>query len=76
MRNEPEKTSNLFSDAQTSCGKVVTNPTIDAPRPIETNSAGNAQQIKVLADVNKLKNETHIFFCKSLFFLNFFYSIT
>ena len=62
MTNEDPKTKSLFSDNQINEGKVETNPTIVAPRPIETKSAGRAQQIKVLIDVNKLKNETHIFF--------------
>lgn len=74
--NEPRKTGNLFSESQINSGKVETNPTIVAPSPIETNKAGSAQQISVLIDVNKLKNEIHIFFCKSLFVFNFFYSVS
>lgn len=57
-------------------GKVETNPTIVAPSPIETNRAGSAQQISVLIEVNKLKNEIQIFFCRSLLDFNFFYSVS
>lgn len=76
MIKEPAKTGSLFSDNQMSDGKVVTNPTIVAPKPIETNSAGRAQQIRVLIEVNKLKKEIQIFFCRSLLDFNFFYSVS
>lgn len=76
MMNDPEKTGSLFSDNQISDGKVETNPTIVAPRPIDTNSAGSAQQISVLIEVNKLKNDIQMFFCRSLFDFNFLYSVS
>lgn len=76
MINDPAKTGSLFSESQISDGNVETNPTIVAPNPIETNRAGSAQQISVLIEVNKLKNEIQMFFCKSLFDFNFFYSIS
>ena len=76
MMNDPAKTGSLCSDNQMSDGKVVTNPTIVAPNPIETKSAGSAQQISVLIEVNKLKNEIQIFFCRSLLAFNFFYSVS
>ena len=57
-------------------GNVETSPTIVAPNPIETKRAGRAQQISVLIEVNKLKKEIQIFFCKSLLAFNFFYSVT
>ena len=76
MINDPAKTDSLFSESQISEGKVETNPTIVAPNPIETNRAGSAQQISVLMEVNKLKNEIQMFFCKSLLGFNFFYSVS
>lgn len=76
MMNESEKTSNLFSDNQISEGYVETSPTIVAPSPTETRSAGRAQQISVLIDVNSPKKEIQIFFFNSLFGFNFFYSVT
>ncbi len=57
-------------------GKAETNPTIVAPNPIDTKSAGSAQHTNVLMDVNKLKKEIQIFFCKSLFGFNFLYSVS
>jgi len=76
MINEPANTGSLFSESQISEGKVETNPTMVAPSPMETNRAGSAQQISVLIEVNKLKNEIQMFFCKSLFGFNFFYSVS
>lgn len=76
MINEPANTGSLFSDSQIKEGKVETNPTMVAPSPMETSRAGSAQQISVLIEVNKLKNEIQIFFCKSLFGFNFFYSVS
>jgi hypothetical protein len=55
------KSAILCSDSQTICGKVVTNPAIAAPAPMETSSAGSAQQINVPPLVNSDKNETSVF---------------
>lgn len=62
ITNEAEKTSTLFSESQMRLGKVDTNPTIVAPRPMETKRAGSAQHTSVLMEVNKLKKEIQIFF--------------
>lgn len=76
MTNEEEKTRSLFSESQMSPGNAETSPTIVAPRPIDTKSAGRAQQMSVLIEVNKLKKEIQMFFCKSLLGFNFFYSVS
>lgn len=44
-------------------GNVDTSPTIVAPNPIETKSAGSAQQTKVPIEVKSPKKEIQIFFC-------------
>lgn len=76
MIKDPANTGSLFSESQISDGNVETSPTIVAPSPIETKRAGSAQQISVLIEVNKLKNEIQIFFCRSLLDFNFFYSVS
>ena len=73
MANETEKTKILCSETQIKAGNVDTNPTNVAPIPIETKSAGSAQQIKVLKDVNKLKKGMRI---ALLFAIDCFNSIT
>jgi hypothetical protein len=44
-------------------GKLDTSPTIVAPNPMDTRSAGRAQQTNVLIEVKSPKNETQMFFC-------------
>jgi hypothetical protein len=60
MAKEAEKTIILCSENQINDGNVEIKPTSDAPIPIETKRAGSAQQIKVLKEVNKLKNGRRI----------------
>jgi hypothetical protein len=62
MMNDPEKTKTLCSESKISAGKVETNPTIVAPNPIETRSAGSAQHTKVLIEVKSPKKEIQMFF--------------
>ena len=45
-------TGPLWSENQTSCGTADTSDDKAAPAPIDTSSAGSAQQIKVLPLVN------------------------
>jgi hypothetical protein len=63
MIKEPLKTNNLFSDNQIKEGNAETNPTIVAPKPMDTRRAGSAQQTNVLIEVKRPKNETQILFC-------------
>jgi hypothetical protein len=51
----------LSSDSHTICGHVVTKPAIAAPAPIDTSSAGKAQQISVLPLVNNDRNDAAAF---------------
>ena len=53
----PEKINNpiLCSDNHTSCGTALTSPITVAPAPIETRTAGNAQQNKVLKEPNSAR---------------------
>ncbi len=60
MKNDSVKIKFLCSETHISAGKVDTNPTRVAPIPRETRSAGSAQQIKVLNEVNKLRKGTKI----------------
>jgi len=45
------KTKTLCSESQISCGTADMRPTIAAPNPNVTRSAGSAQQMSVLRDV-------------------------
>ena len=49
------KTNPLFSESQISCGTAETVAARAAPIPIETRSAGIAQQIRVLKEVNRVR---------------------
>jgi hypothetical protein len=50
-----ENTKTLFSENQISWGTVEISPANVAPSPIVTNSAGKAQQIRVLKEVKRLR---------------------
>jgi hypothetical protein len=56
MIKDKVKTRILCSETMTNEGKVETSPIRVAPIPSETKRAGRAQQMRVLKEVNKLKN--------------------